>query len=167
MVAEEAVEATRRPGKRITQRNLDYLKVIYRLGGYPGGCRVRISDIAKSLNVSTSTVSIMVRRLESKGLLDVAENQGVCLTQKGLEVLAEYLWKHAILEISLVKAGLPPDISHEVADSLCQHLERELAWKLYEALGRPKKCPHGMPIPVPGEKLAPSTLYCGLVKPGE
>ncbi len=146
----------------VTLRNIEYLKAVYKLGGKPGGCRVRISDLSRELGVSASTVSIMVRRLEFKGLLSVKDNYGVCLTEKGLQVLVEYIWKHAILEAVMEKAGIDANTAHLIAKSLAQHLSNDEAWVISKALGMPTHCPHGRRIPYPGTQLRFEVEYCGL-----
>ncbi|MCE4613072.1 MAG: metal-dependent transcriptional regulator [Desulfurococcales archaeon] len=146
---------------RLTQRNIDYLRSVYKLGGKPGGCKVRISDLSKSLGVSASTVSIMVRRLEFKGLLDVEDNTGVCLTREGMKVLVEHLWKHGIIEVALLRAGVDEATAKEVADNMSTCMDSGTTEKLAKALGNPDRCPHGKRIPYPGEDLI-GYDYCGL-----
>lgn len=155
--------------KRLLKRGsraIDYLKAIYILGGLPNKDYVKFSSIAKLLNVSPSTVSIMTRRLESKGMLEVIPNTGVRLTKKGLVMLSEFLWKAAIVEVLLQKAGIRLDDCRNLGSSVAEGISIEDAWKLYEALGRPKTCPHKKPI-IPPDQITEENAYeiancCGI-----
>ena len=150
-----------------TSRTIDYLKAVFIAGGLPSSDRyARFSEIAKLLKVSVSTASIMCRRLESKNLLEVRDNVGVKLTEKGFKVLAEYLWKTAIMEVILYKIGLGLDNCKQLASKLAENLDMDSAEKLYKALGEPKTCPHNKPIIHPS-KLSPDkpleiALCCAL-----
>ncbi len=146
----------------VTRRNIEYLIAIYKLGGKPGGCIVRVGDLAKLLNVSASTISIMIRRLEYKGLVRVTDGQGVCLTDEGLRTLTEYIWKHSVMELVLVKAGINPDMAKMLAQKIAPMLSQEDAWEIVKALGRPDRCPHGKLIPYPNTEIDPKKSYCGL-----
>ncbi len=148
----------------IGRRSYDYLKAVYRLGGVPGGCWVSTGQLAESLGITPSTASIMVRRLAARGLLELREGVGVRLTERGFEALIEYLWKYGVLEVAFVRAGLDPERAREAAASSADRLPREVAEALCSVLGEPRVCPHGRPIPRPGEVRPDSQprLYCGL-----
>lgn len=155
-------KALNRQRDLVTERNIEYMKAIYKLGGRPGGCIVRVGDLARVLGVSASTVSIMIRRLQYKGLVNVTEGQGVCLSRKGLQVLTEYIWKHAIIELVMVRAGIDSETARMMARKLAASLSTDDAWTIAKALGVPKACPHGKLIPYPGTLLDPLQEYCGL-----
>ncbi|MEB2835754.1 MAG: metal-dependent transcriptional regulator [Desulfurococcales archaeon] len=149
----------------IGRRSYDYLKAVYRLGGTPGaGCWVPVGQVAEALGVSVPTASIMLRRLAARGLLEVREGVGVRLTEEGFEALIEYLWKYGILEVAFVRAGLDPERAREAAASAADRLPREVADALCSVLGEPRVCPHGKPIPRPGEEkpTGEPRLYCGV-----
>jgi DtxR family Mn-dependent transcriptional regulator len=136
-------------GSMLTQVELRYLKAVFKLGGCPDrGSYARFSDIAKLLGVSAPTVSIMVRRLEDRGLLRVEPRRGVVMTWRGLEVLAEYCWKTAVLEVALSKLGVPEGYQRELVERMALALDRNAVLKLWDCMGRPKACPHGRPLDV-------------------
>ncbi len=153
--------------EKYTGRTIDYLKAVFIAGGLPNGDRyARFSEIAKILGITVSTASIMCRRLESKGLLVVEDNVGVKLTEKGFRLLAEHLWKAAILEVMLYKLGLSINVCKKLAGKLAENLDMDSAEEIYQALGRPKVCPHNRPIIHPREldpkRALEIALCCGL-----
>lgn len=148
-------------------RMYDYIGAVYRLGGLPGGCYVRIGDLARVLNVTPPTVSIMVRRLASKGLVEVRAGEGARLTEKGLRELVEYLWKVGVFETLLSKVGLDAEEARRVSTLLSDRIPREVVDELYKLLGKPRRCPHGRPIPEPGSEIEEGVEFCGLPCPEE
>ena len=154
-------------GNAVSSRSVDYLKAAFILGALPGsGKWARFGDMARLLGVSVSTISVMTRRLESKGLMEVSEGIGVRLTMKGFRVLAEHLWKVGIVEVMLYQAGLDSDSCRKIAEKLVEGLDREAAEALYRALGEPQVCPHNRPILRP-EEITPENAYrlalcCGM-----
>ena len=151
----------------VSSRSMDYLKAAFILGALPGRDKwARFGEMARLLGVSVSTISVMTRRLEAKGLLEVREGYGVRLTEKGFRLLAEYLWKIGIVEVMLQKAGLGSEECRRFAERLVEGLDREATEALYKALGEPRVCPHNRPILRP-EEITPENahqlaLCCGL-----
>ncbi|BAA79053.1 putative transcriptional regulator, DtxR family [Aeropyrum pernix K1] len=147
-------------------RILHYLMAIYLLNGLPGGEYARFIKIARLLDVSPSTVSIMTRRLQMKGLVELIPNMGVRLTEQGLKILSNYLWKSAILEVLLARAGVDIDNCRGMGLRMAEGLSDEDAWILYKVLGEPKYCPHKKPIIPPDEINAENArqiaLCCGI-----
>lgn len=141
--------ATASKGFVITRVELKYLRAVFKLGGCPGrGSYARFSDISRFLGVSAPTVSIMVRRLEDRGLLRVEPRKGVIITWRGLEVLAEYCWKISVLETALTKLGVPEGYQWDLVEKMALALDRDAVVKLWDCIGRPKMCPHGSPLDV-------------------
>ncbi|WP_460125729.1 metal-dependent transcriptional regulator [Stetteria hydrogenophila] len=158
-------------GLGYSNRLYDYLGAIYCLGGLPRGCYVRITSLARALNVAPSTVSIMVRRMSSKGLVEVCPGVGARLTEKGLKELVEHLWKVGVLETLFCKVGLDADTARIVSLAVCDRLPSDVVKRLHDLLGKPRVCPHGKPIPEPGVKPREKLDFCGLpfppAQPGE
>jgi DtxR family Mn-dependent transcriptional regulator len=157
-------------GQLLTQVELKYLRAVFKLGGCPGrGSYARFSEIARFLGVSAPTVSIMVRRLEDRGLLSVEPRRGVVITWKGLEMLAEYCWKTSVLEVALTKLGVPESYQRDLVEKMALTLDMKAVIKLWDCLGRPKACPHGSPLDVNLESTREAVEFlekcCGLGKP--
>lgn len=124
----------------------EYLEAIYRLeqkGGF-----ARTMELAKSLNVVPGSVTNTIENLKRKGLVTHKPYKGVKLTANGQKIASSVLRRHRLAERLLT------DILHldwsEVHDQACklEHaLSPEILKPLEKALGHPKKCPHGNPIP--------------------
>lgn len=124
----------------------EYLEAIYRLeqkGGF-----ARTMELAKSLNVVPGSVTNTIENLKRKGLVIHRPYKGVKLTENGRKIASSVLRRHRLAERLLT------DILHldwsEVHDQACklEHaLSPEILKPLEKALGHPKRCPHGNPIP--------------------
>ncbi|MUV88353.1 MarR family transcriptional regulator [Natronomonas sp. CBA1123] len=125
----------------------DYIKAIYTIGNDTDE-RVSTSELADYLDVTSPTVSSMVKKLEERGLVDREEYRGVTLTEEGEVVALEILRHHRLLE-SFLTEHLDYDWAdvHEEADRLEHHVSDELTERIAEALDNPGVDPHGDPIP--------------------
>jgi DtxR family Mn-dependent transcriptional regulator len=130
----------------VTQQAEEYLEAIYRLeqkGGF-----ARTMELARNLNVVPGSVTNTIENLKRKGLVSHKPYKGVKLTKNGRKIASSVLRRHRLAERLLT------DILHldwsQVHDEACklEHaLSPEILKPLEKALGHPKKCPHGNPIP--------------------
>ncbi|MCL9813836.1 metal-dependent transcriptional regulator [Natranaeroarchaeum aerophilus] len=125
----------------------DYLKVIYHLEQNREG-RIKTSEIAEYLDVTSPTVTSMIDKLEERGLVDREKYKGVVLSEDGERVALEVVRHHRLLEAYLTER-LDYDWSevHEEADRLEHHISEKFEERVVEALGDPEVDPHGDPIP--------------------
>jgi DtxR family Mn-dependent transcriptional regulator len=125
----------------------DYIKAIYAIENDTGD-RVGTSEIAEYLDVTSPTVSSMIKKLEEHGLVDREEYRGVTLTEEGEIVALEILRHHRILE-SFLSEQLDYDWAdvHDEADRLEHHVSAELTDRIADLLDNPGVDPHGDPIP--------------------
>ena len=124
----------------------DYLKTIYQL--QEGEEKVSTSAISKKMNVSAPSVTGMIRKLRSMGLIDHTSYQGVELTEGGTKIAREIIRHHRLLELYLVEImEFSWDNVHEEADRLEHVISEEFEEKMNEALGNPTTDPHGHAIP--------------------
>ncbi|MHC3437288.1 metal-dependent transcriptional regulator [Natrialbaceae archaeon A-gly3] len=125
----------------------DYLKVIYQLQGDHDE-RIRTSEIADELEVTSPTVTSMLEKLEDRGLVDREKYRGVTLTDEGVTVALEVVRHHRLLEAYLTE-HLDYDWSevHEEADRLEHHISEDFEERVAAALDDPDVDPHGSPIP--------------------
>lgn len=125
----------------------DYIKAIYAIENDTGE-RVGTAELADALDVTSPTVSSMLKKLAERGLIDREEYRGVTLTEEGEVVALEILRHHRLLE-SFLSERLDYDWAdvHEEADRLEHHVSAELTDRIAEALDNPGVDPHGDPIP--------------------
>ncbi|MFQ3319264.1 MAG: DtxR family Mn-dependent transcriptional regulator [Natronomonas sp.] len=125
----------------------DYIKAIYAIQTDTDE-RVGTSDLADYMDVTSPTVSSMLKKLEERGLVDREEYRGVTLTEEGEVVALEILRHHRLLEAFLTEQ-LDYDWAdvHEEADRLEHHISEQLSERIAESLGNPGVDPHGDPIP--------------------
>ena len=132
----------------------EYLGEIYRLERSPEG--VTTSALAERLEVSSSAVARMLRRLDEAGMLSHVPYQGVKLTAQGeLEALRS-IRRHRLLEVFLVKVmGFAWDEVHEQAHGLQLTITEAFEDRMDAVSGHPTHCPHGDPIPTKDGRIAP------------
>jgi manganese/iron transport system permease protein len=121
----------------------DFLKQAYLLGADG----VAAAEITGRLRLSLRQASRLLRRLEAAGLVRL-DGSRVSLTDTGRVRAVELVRSHRLWERYLVdRVGLSWAEVHAEAERL-EHLSpAELANRLDEALGHPRRDPHGSPIP--------------------
>jgi DtxR family Mn-dependent transcriptional regulator len=133
-------------GTVLSEAVQDYLKAICKLQA--GGGAVSTSALAGAMEVTAASATGMVKKLAGLKLVRHNPYQGVVLTKAGHKMALEVIRHHRLLELYLVEAlGCTWDKVHEEADRLEHVISEELEEKIFEALGRPTRDPHGDPIP--------------------
>lgn len=124
----------------------EYLEGIYRIEEKGGVART--SDIVKLLHVVPGTVTNTVERLERDGMLRHEPYRGVRLTEKGRKIALDVIRRHRLSERLLTDfVRVDWDKAHGAACKLEHSITNDVIKKLEKALGHPKTCPHGNPIP--------------------
>ena len=124
----------------------DYAKAIYTLEERQGSAST--NDLAALLDVKPGSVSGMLRKLSSLGLVEHERYRGVRLTEKGRRVALEVIRHHRLLELFLVEnLGMTEDEVHAEAEVLEHALSDELEELIARKLGDPTVDPHGEQIP--------------------
>jgi DtxR family Mn-dependent transcriptional regulator len=104
--------------------------------------------IAERLRQSGPTVSQTVARMERDGLLRVAEDRRLALSQTGRTLAIRVMRKHRLAECLLVDMiKLPGEEARAEACRWEHVISDSVERRLFELLGRPDRCPHGDPIP--------------------
>ncbi|WP_240731951.1 metal-dependent transcriptional regulator [Egibacter rhizosphaerae] len=117
--------------------------------------------LVERLGLSAPAVSETVTRLEAEGLMRMAADRTLGLTEKGREIAMSVMRKHRLAERLIVDViGVEWELSHNEAcrweHVISDHVEQRIA----ELLGEPDRCPHGNPIPSPGdEERAADTVH--------
>src|SRR5213082_126435 len=129
-----------------TRSQQDYLKALYLLRGEERPVPTR--ELAQRLGISSPSVSEMVTRLTSQGLVEHDRYRGQQLTREGRKVGLELVRHHRLLEMFLVQVlGYGLDEVHEEAERLEHVISERMEERIFELLGRPELDPHGHAIP--------------------
>jgi DtxR family Mn-dependent transcriptional regulator len=137
----------------LTDAIQDYLKEIYKLEA--AGRRATTSALAEVLEISPPSVTAMLKKLATLGLVQHERYHGATLTEPGERVALEVIRHHRLLEQYLVETlGLSIDAVHAEADRLEHALSEELEAHIDRTLGFPTRDPHGDPIPGPDLRIA-------------
>jgi DtxR family Mn-dependent transcriptional regulator len=124
----------------------DYAKEIYKLETETG--RAATNALADRLGVAPASVTGMLKRLDTLGLVSYAPYRGATLTPSGTRLALEVIRHHRLLERYLVDTvGLPLDLVHAEAERLEHALSEDLEALIDASLGFPTHDPHGDPIP--------------------
>lgn len=127
-----------------------YLRTIYELeeeGVVPLRAR-----IAERLRQSGPTVSQTVARMERDGLLTVAEDRHLELTDEGRAYAVRVMRKHRLAERLLVDViGLDWSLVHDEACRWEHVISEDVERRLVAILSGPTESPYGNPIPGLGE----------------
>lgn len=149
----------------------DYAKAIYALESRSDE-PVSTTALAHRLDLTSGSVSAMLKRLAGLGLVAHRPYHGIRLTAEGRRVALKVIRRHRLLELFLVEVlDLSWDRVHAEAEILEHAVSEELEQIIAAKLGNPTRDPHGDPIPA-GEQefrepqtdslddLAPGTQGC-------
>ncbi len=104
--------------------------------------------IAERLAQSGPTVSQTVARMERDGLLHVAGDRQLALSETGRALAVRVMRKHRLAECLLVSViKLPWEEVHIEACRWEHVISENVERRLYDLLGHPDRCPHGNLIP--------------------
>jgi DtxR family Mn-dependent transcriptional regulator len=132
----------------LSQASQDYLKTIYRIT--ENGGRATTNQLAEEMAVKPASVTGMVQKLAKSQppLVNYRKHQGVVLTAVGKRAALEMIRHHRLIESFLhEKLGYDWDEVHEEADRLEHVISEEMEARMADALGHPKRDPHGHIIP--------------------
>ena len=107
---------------------------------------VKISTIAKMLNVRQPSVVQMLKKLNIKNLVKY-NKAGVKLTEEGQVVGASMMRNSRLLEV-LMESALKVEIDEEMVCGIEHHMKKEFTDALCTMLKHPRKCPHEREIPM-------------------
>jgi DtxR family Mn-dependent transcriptional regulator len=125
----------------------DYSKAIYTLESRADE-PVSTNALAERLELTTGSVSGMLKKLDELGLISHVPYRGVRLTPEGRKLALEMIRHHRLLELYLSEAlHMPWDRVHDEAEVLEHVLSEELEELISAKLGNPTIDPHGDPIP--------------------
>jgi DtxR family Mn-dependent transcriptional regulator len=106
---------------------------------------VKISTIAKMLNVRQPSVVQMLKKLNEQNLVNY-NKAGVSLTEGGEKVGSSMMRNSRLLEV-LMDSALKVEIDEEMVCGIEHHMNKQFTDALCTMLKHPRKCPHGHVIP--------------------
>ena len=132
----------------ITRNVEDYLKAIFYLTQEIDYEKVGTNQLAEYLGLSPASVSVMIKKMKDKGLVDYEKYGKIALTDSGQTIALRLIRKHRLWETFLHKhMNFSWDEVHEVAHQLEHINSPKLIRELDNFLGNPKTDPHGDIIP--------------------
>ena len=121
-----------------------YLKAIWHIK--ERGEDVKISTIAKMLNVRQPSVVQMLKKLNLKNLVNY-NKAGVRLTEDGERIGSSMMRNSRLLEV-LMDSALKVEIDEEMVCGIEHHMNKQFTDALCIMLKHPRKCPHDHEIPM-------------------
>ena len=107
---------------------------------------VKISVIAKMLNVRQPSVVQMLKKLNEKELVEY-NKAGVILTETGEKIGSSMMRNSRLLEV-LMDSALKVEIDEEMVCGIEHHMNIQFTDALCTMLNHPRKCPHDHDIPM-------------------
>jgi len=121
-----------------------YLKAIWHLKERKEP--VKISTIAKKLNVRQPSVVQMLKKLNGRNLVSY-NKAGVKLTEEGQSIGSSMMRNSRLLEV-LMESALKVEIDEEMVCGIEHHMNKQFTDALCTMLKHPRKCPHDLEIPL-------------------
>ena len=121
-----------------------YLKAIWYIR--ERGHDIKVSSIAKVLNVRQPSVVEMLQKLNHGNLARYQKGSLVKLTTEGNRIGKQMIRNTRLLEV-LMKDALRMEIDEEMACGIEHHMKNIFTDALCTLLKHPSKCPHGYDIP--------------------
>ena len=127
----------------ITRREEDYLESIYDIAKKKGYSRT--TDIANTLDVKPSSVTEMLRKLDSKGFIEYRKYEGAILTDKGHKIGEAVRGRHDALFNLLRFLQIPENIADNDACIMEHGLDPVTVIQVKKFVNFVKKCPKRIP----------------------
>ena len=121
-----------------------YLKAIWHIN--ERNDPVKISTIAKMLHVRQPSVVQMLKKLNTKDLVEY-NKAGVSLTENGERIGSSMMRNSRLLEV-LMDSALKVEIDEEMVCGIEHHMNKQFTDALCTMLNHPRKCPHTHDIPM-------------------
>ncbi|KAG2474660.1 MAG: DtxR family transcriptional regulator, Mn-dependent transcriptional regulator (TroR) [Nitrosopumilales archaeon] len=106
---------------------------------------VKISTIAKMLNVRQPSVVQMLKKLSGRNLVKY-NKAGVSLSEEG-EIIGSSMMRNSRLLEVLMQNALKIEINEEMVCGIEHHMNEQFTDALCTMLNHPRKCPHNNEIP--------------------
>ena len=132
--------------KTVSSTAEDYLKAVLRFEDMNE--KASTSKVARHLEVTDATVTDMLRKLQTAGLLEYTPYYGVSLTARGRAIALKILRRHRLIELFLNRImGYGWQEVHAEAEKLEHAVSDYFVERIDALLDHPVKDPHGEVIP--------------------
>ena len=121
-----------------------YLKAVWYIR--ERGEEVKISSIAKLLNVKQPSVVQMLHKLNNSNLVYYKKGNVVEMTEEGERIGKQMIRNTRLLEV-MMKDALKIEIDEEMVCGIEHHMKNQFTDALCTLLKHPRECPHGHGIP--------------------
>ena len=129
----------------ITSGMKEYLTTVFSIE--EGGNMAKNSELAKELQVKPASVTEMIRKMGSTGLLDYKPYHEMKLTEKGKDTVRNILRRHRLLEKMFADfVGLDAEAACDEASKLDLLLSDSTVDRICTVFDHPTTCPCGKPI---------------------
>ena len=123
-----------------------YLKAIWHIRERKE--KVKVSSIAKILNVRQPSVVQMLHKLNGINLVEYSKGNSVMkLTAEGEQIGEQMMRNTRLLEV-MMKEALRIEIDEEMVCGIEHHMKEIFTDALCTLLKHPRSCPHGYHIPL-------------------
>jgi DtxR family Mn-dependent transcriptional regulator len=124
----------------------DYLKAVLNLEDMHE--KASTSSVARRLAVADGTVTDMLRKLQSAGLLEYTPYYGATLTPRGRAIALKILRRHRLIELFLHRImGYGWEQVHDEAERMEHAVSDFFVERIDALMNYPSKDPHGEVIP--------------------
>ncbi|MEW5976282.1 MAG: metal-dependent transcriptional regulator [Acidobacteriota bacterium] len=143
----------------VTSTVEDYLKAVLKLEDMNE--KASTSKVARRLDVVDGTVTDMLRKLQSAGLLEYTPYYGATLTPRGRAIALKILRRHRLIELFLHQImGYGWEQVHDEAERLEHAVSDFFVERIDVLMNHPAKDPHGEVIPDARGFRAPEDDRC-------
>lgn len=108
----------------------NYLETIFVLSKKKGN--VKSIDIVRELGYSKPSVSVAMKNLKNKDLIEVDQDGYITLTDQGLEIAHKIYERHIVISNLLERLGVSKDVA---AEDACK-LEHVISEESFQAIKR-------------------------------
>ena len=122
-----------------------YLKAIWYIR--ERGKEVKVSSIAKVLNVTQPSVVEMLQKINNVNLVNYKKGTLVQLTKEGERIGKQMIRNTRLLEV-LMKNALKMEVDEEMVCGIEHHMKNIFTDALCTLLKHSRKCPHDHAIPL-------------------
>jgi Mn-dependent transcriptional regulator len=123
-----------------------YLKAIWHMRERKE--KVKVSSIAKILNVRQPSVVQMLHKLNDANLVKYVKGSAVMkLTTEGEKIGERMIRNTRLLEV-MMKEALKIEVDEEMVCGIEHHMKEKFTDALCTLLKHPRSCPHGYDIPM-------------------